>query len=331
MKLELAFDNYFNNPKKMIIGETVASQLPGRQNGGAADAYRHILLAAELTRDYGIETALWALNDHESIKNNGADNGLDMWNNAIGIRIGDYVRKNDGDWKDIVRLSRAVMAHAFDGPGFAQVENWKVRKADEGITKTLELYVKSSGNRNKTLDEFAKDYRLNRTYAFRAEDKTIVLEDGKLDLFSPAMTSPQHWINHPKVEIDGREIELKVEESQFPTREWFTGKGFVYEDGNRAPSLSFDPEQFPGSGVGESRDGGTAAPNAVQQGQNRPRLGLTPDMQRLLSGDLTVLDPKNKRFSPNMLRLLMGGKVPRVKGATRLHDIARPQTDRFEP
>ncbi|WP_136660824.1 hypothetical protein [Nitratireductor sp. XY-223] len=329
MNLESIYERFFDSPKKMIVGETVASQLPGRQNGGAADAYRHILLSAELARLFGTRIALSRLNRHESIEDNGADNGLDMWNNAIGIRIGDYVRKNGGDWKDIVRLSRAVMAHAFDGPGFAQVENWKVREADEGIRKSYEIYAGPRRNRASGFEEFASRY--NRKQAFRADDRTIVLEDGKLELFSPAMTSPQHWINHPKVEIDGREIELKVEESKFPTREWFTGKGFVYEDGNHAPSLSFDPEQFPGPGVGESRGGNAKTPNVAPQRQSRPRLGLTPDMQRLLSGDLTVLDPKNKRFSPNMLRLLMGGKVPRVKGATRLHDIARPQTGRFEP
>ena len=329
MKLQLIYDNYFNNPEKMIVGETIASQLPGRQNGGAADAYRHILLAAELTRDYGVQKALWALNRHESVDANGADNGLDMWNNAIGIRIGDYVRKKGGDWKDIVRLSRAVMAHAFDGPGFAQVGNWKVRQVDEGIRRAYEIYAGPRRNRASSFEVFASRY--NRKQRFRADDKTIVLEDGELELFAPAMTSPQHWTVHPKVEIDGQEIELKVEEAQFPTCEWFTGKGFVYEDGNRAPSLSFDPEQFPGSGVGRSLDGDAAAANIAPQGQGRPRLGLTPDMQRLLSGDLTVLDPKNKRFSPNMLRFMMGGEVPRVKGATRLHDIARPQGDRFEP
>ncbi|WP_136661712.1 hypothetical protein [Nitratireductor sp. XY-223] len=59
------------------------------------------------------------------------------------------------------------------------------------------------------------------------------------------------------------------------------------------------------------------------------KLGLDPNLHRLLSGDLSALDPKNRPFSPNLLRMLMGGKVPRVKGATRLHDIARPPATRF--
>ena len=34
------------------IGESVYSGMPGRENG-PADAYRHIILAAELTRNHG--------------------------------------------------------------------------------------------------------------------------------------------------------------------------------------------------------------------------------------------------------------------------------------
>ena len=61
-----------------------------------------------------------------------------------------------------------------------------------------------------------------------------------------------------------------------------------------------------------------------------PRLQLDPTVHRLLSGDLSALDPENGPFSPNLLRMLMGGKVPRVKGAMRLHDIARPPANRFD-
>ena len=60
----------------------------------------------------------------------------------------------------------------------------------------------------------------------------------------------------------------------------------------------------------------------------KQNLGLDPTMHRLLSGDLSALDPENGPFSPNLLRMLMGGKVPRVKGATRLEDIARPSANR---
>ena len=87
MSIELYWDYLFNNPQSKVISEMTASQLPGRQNGGAADAYRHILLSAELTRDYGSTAAFDVLTDHERETESGADNGLDMWNNSIGIKI----------------------------------------------------------------------------------------------------------------------------------------------------------------------------------------------------------------------------------------------------
>ena len=61
----------------------------------------------------------------------------------------------------------------------------------------------------------------------------------------------------------------------------------------------------------------------------KQKLGLDPTVHRLLSGDLSALDPENGPFSPNLLRLLMGGRVPRVKGATRLEDIAKQPANRF--
>jgi hypothetical protein len=41
-----------NEIKDMVINEAAYSYLPGRDNG-PADAYRHVLLSAELTRQYG--------------------------------------------------------------------------------------------------------------------------------------------------------------------------------------------------------------------------------------------------------------------------------------
>ena len=71
-------------------------------------------------------------------------------------------------------------------------------------------------------------------------------------------------------------------------------------------------------------------PGRQQQLKDSRQLHLNPTMRRLMSGDLSALDPENRPFSPNLLRLLMGGRAHRVKGATRLHDIARPQGNRFE-
>ena len=70
--------------------------------------------------------------------------------------------------------------------------------------------------------------------------------------------------------------------------------------------------------------------DAAQRPTNPRRLPLTPTMRRLMSGDLSALDAENRPFSPNLLRMLMGGRARPVKGATRLYDIARPQGNRFE-
>jgi len=142
MSIELYWDYLFNNPQSQVISEMTASQLPGRQNGGAADAYRHILLSAELTRDYGTAAAFDVLTDHERETESGADNGLDMWNNSIGMQIGQYVRDNDGTWEDVVRLSRAAMVGSFDSGDFDQVSNWEIRSASDGIRQAYDEYVR---------------------------------------------------------------------------------------------------------------------------------------------------------------------------------------------
>lgn len=131
--LDHVADDWIVTAAEKALGESTASQLPGRQNGGAADAYRHLLIAAELSRDYGENVALKLLLDHERESSGGADNGLDIWNNDIGIRIGTYVRKQNGSWEDVVRLARSVVAGSFSQGSYNEIKNWKIRSADEGI------------------------------------------------------------------------------------------------------------------------------------------------------------------------------------------------------
>ncbi|MEM9240259.1 MAG: hypothetical protein AAGB07_09795 [Pseudomonadota bacterium] len=249
MNIELYWDYLFNNPQSQVISEMTASQLPGRQNGGAADAYRHLLLSAELTRDYGSASAFDVLTDHERESASGADNGLDMWNNSIGMQIGQYVRDNGGTWEDVVRLSRAAMVGSFDSGNFDQVSNWNIRTANDGIRKAYDEYVRQHNaswnplNGDPILfEEFASDF--NQSYSFRVNDNVIILEDGNLILNSAAMTSPGNWAVHPKVLIDGEWVELSVAQSQFPSATWFEGVGFVYEDGTAAPVLNFTADQL---------------------------------------------------------------------------------------
>lgn len=90
------------------IAEMAASQLPGRHNG-PADAYRHILLAAELTRRFGEEYARLILNAHEVTGAIGdqtpAERAMDEANNETGIDVG----RNSTSWPDVVARSRREM------------------------------------------------------------------------------------------------------------------------------------------------------------------------------------------------------------------------------
>ncbi len=87
------------------IKEALASQMPGRENG-PADAYRHILLAAELTRRFGEDIARQILDYHEQTGNSDGQTAdaeaMDRRNNEIGIEIG----KGSTDWGDVVSKSR---------------------------------------------------------------------------------------------------------------------------------------------------------------------------------------------------------------------------------
>ncbi|MFC6657267.1 hypothetical protein ACFQEX_18265 [Roseibium salinum] len=238
-------DRFEEEVEKKIVGESIASQLPGRQNGGAADAYRHILLAAELVRLYETDAAYRILFNHELDETGGADNGLDMWNNAIGMKIGKHVRDNKGGWEDIVRLSRAAIVGSFTEGNYDQIKNWKRRSADDGIRIAFDQDTElQSGSwfGESSFDDYAS--RFNRTYAFRAREGEIVLEGGKLVIPPIAVTSPQFWSTNPKVQVKGKDVELSVQQSQFPTPAWFEGQGFVYETGNAAPILSFSPKQL---------------------------------------------------------------------------------------
>ncbi|MCD8457112.1 hypothetical protein FUT69_02530 [Xylella taiwanensis] len=74
-----------------VIYESTWSYLPGREDG-PADAYRHLLLSAELTRIYGDSYARALLNFHEwdgnRLGQSSASYRMDQHNNELGIAIG---------------------------------------------------------------------------------------------------------------------------------------------------------------------------------------------------------------------------------------------------
>lgn len=326
MKLELAIDGFLDDPRRRVIGEATASQLPGRRNGGAADAYRHILLSAELTRDYGFATAFDVLDHHERDKTAGADNGLDMWNNAIGMKIGQYVRDKGGTWEDVVRLSRSVMVGSFSAGNFNEVSTWPVRKASEGIKLAYDDYLKLNPEQKRhgfrsnlgfqplSFKEFTKDF--NQGYQFRSTGKPISLEGGKLVVSSAAMTSPKYWAKHPKVTKNGKTVELTVAQSGFPDIAWFQGQGFVYEKDNPSPKLSFSAKQHAISNKGVqggragTKSGAGGAGQALKPGTSLE--GLRKKGER--SGEGYLNGPEGKVFD-----------VPKRRKKTR-HAPSGPRT-----
>jgi hypothetical protein len=94
------------------------SQLPGRENG-PADAFRHMVWAAELTRRYGAATASDILDEHKKSGRHGegwtqdAEN-MDRHNNTLGIRIGTTAKDYD---EVLMRVQRMIESAAPDGSG----------------------------------------------------------------------------------------------------------------------------------------------------------------------------------------------------------------------
>lgn len=117
------------------LDEAQHSGLPGA-GGGAQDAYRHILIAAELIRQFGPNLGSKFAQAHEAGNRldgqSGVDSKMDDHNNALAVDIG----KRAKTWDDVVRMARdkieEAARHGGDGKdGRAvwhskpQQPNWK--------------------------------------------------------------------------------------------------------------------------------------------------------------------------------------------------------------
>jgi hypothetical protein len=112
------YNTFTGGAATQATNEANKSQLPGRENG-PADAYRHILLSAELTRKYGEDYARALLEGHEWTGNNGGQTGaaesMDRHNNELGIAIGQHLRDSGGTWNDVVSESRKLIDPSQNG------------------------------------------------------------------------------------------------------------------------------------------------------------------------------------------------------------------------
>ena len=86
------------------VAQTVASQLPGRIDG-PADAYRHLMISAELHRRFDSTYADSLLAAHELDFGLSSNSPMDQYNNAIGKMIGQYVASIGGSTQTVINVS----------------------------------------------------------------------------------------------------------------------------------------------------------------------------------------------------------------------------------
>ncbi|MGJ3260426.1 MAG: DUF6973 domain-containing protein [Rhodospirillales bacterium] len=134
-------DNYYNRAKSAFnrfsgaqaaSTEAVSSQLPGRENG-PADAYRHVLFAAELTRRFGESVARKLLQSKETgdslfgISSSDTAKAVEMdeHNNEVGIHVG----KSAESWNQVIEASQKVISDSpKDGRGGSGKAVWLNKK-----------------------------------------------------------------------------------------------------------------------------------------------------------------------------------------------------------
>lgn len=123
---------------------SVSSQLAGR-NEGPADAYRHLLLSAELTRRYGEEYARLLLDLHEEGEV-GASTAMDAHNNDIGIAVGNAIRNGGGGWQTVIATIQEVMVENLADYTYTDITpsaSWK--EQPEGNLVLQQTFTLSNG------------------------------------------------------------------------------------------------------------------------------------------------------------------------------------------
>ncbi|MEW6351490.1 MAG: hypothetical protein AB1646_20755 [Thermodesulfobacteriota bacterium] len=103
------------------FNESNQVNLPGRRNG-PADAYRHILVSAELTRRLGKDVAKLGMDMLEKYGDiftgqEAAEKAMDLYNNEIGYSIGLVAET----WEEVVAMARQRIVRDMNGAeGFAR-------------------------------------------------------------------------------------------------------------------------------------------------------------------------------------------------------------------
>ncbi len=176
------------------IGESVASQMPGRTDG-LADSYRHLLWSAELARLYPEGVARSILDFHEAGEV-GPGTYLDSYNNEIGIKIGKYVYSTGGTWQDVRSLCREAMLKSFEGYSIKDFNKWVMHGDSNSFFTTSNDKIKIKNN---------------------------------LILDKVGVLNPESWKVHPVIE--GKR-NIKLDDMNWPKNNW--ERNFIYEKGNKA-------------------------------------------------------------------------------------------------
>ncbi|WPB87001.1 hypothetical protein [Sediminicoccus rosea] len=117
---------FWNSVERAAAGEAEASPLPGFYDG-PADAYRHIVGAAELRRRFGWAIAYGIVTGNEVRGTHAKGHApelrrMDDHNNAIGLSIGADATSNE----EVVRRARAAIDAGVEnsGSGLGQTPLW---------------------------------------------------------------------------------------------------------------------------------------------------------------------------------------------------------------
>ena len=110
--------------------EHVASQLPGRQDG-PADAYRHILAAAEAVRQGYPESVVRAWGEWRERDNPPNRAAMDKHNNDVGIGIG----KNARSWQEVLERAREAVSNGSTNSTDPNTASWRPRSEWGGNPK----------------------------------------------------------------------------------------------------------------------------------------------------------------------------------------------------
>ncbi|MGD9649498.1 MAG: hypothetical protein AB7U41_01785 [Dongiaceae bacterium] len=158
------------NPHDYATGMAIDSQLPGRENG-PADAYRHVLGAAELTRQVGYIAAA-PLSAHETtghlLGSTAEEEVMDGSNNEIGIRIGIYARENKLTREQTNELVQKVMTdpnyqRIFGQPRVMKESTWKDNPVydNNGITPPEGVGKRMPNDQTNWPPDFSRPNRNN--------------------------------------------------------------------------------------------------------------------------------------------------------------------------